>query len=209
MTRRAHWNRVYSDRQPAELGWFEPRAASSLALIAALGLPPDAPLIDVGGGASVLVDDLLAAGYHDVSVLDLSAAALAASRARLGAAAARVHWLEGDVTQLPLPEARYALWHDRAVFHFLTESAQRQAYVAQARRALRPGGHLLVATFAEDGPGECSGLPVVRYDAATLAGEFGAGFALVEERRDIHRTPSGGAQPFIYCVFRRAESPPC
>lgn len=209
MTRRAHWNRVYSDRQPAELGWFQPRAETSLALIAALGLPPDAPLIDVGGGASVLVDDLLAAGYRELSVLDLSAAALAASRARLGAVAARIRWLEGDVTQLTLPKAGYALWHDRAVFHFLTEATQRQAYVAQAMRALRPEGHLLIATFADDGPTECSRLPVVRYDAAALAAEFGSGFSLEQQQRDIHHTPSGGAQSFIYCLFRRAESPPC
>jgi SAM-dependent methyltransferase len=156
-------------------------------------------VIDVGGGASTLVDDLLDAGYRDLTVLDLSAAALRAARGRLGERADLVDWIEGDVTEVELPEARFDVWHDRAVFHFLTEEDQRARYVEAARRSVRPGGHVIVAAFGPGGPARCSGLPVVRYSPDRLHDEFGSPFALVEHASETHRTPWGSAQEFIYC----------
>ena len=154
----------------------------------------------------MLVDDLLDAGHSDLTVLDLSGAALTAARARLGQRADSVHWLEGDVTRVELPKARFALWHDRAVFHFLTTPEQREAYVRQVLHAVKPGGHVIVATFAEDGPTECSGLPVMRYDADGLHGEFGAPFELLGHEREEHVTPAGRVQSFLYCFCRRSHA---
>lgn len=202
MDAKAHWESVYSTKSPDAVSWFQAHAEESLQLIAASGVGSGAALIDVGGGASSLVDDLLAAGYRDISVLDLSAAALAAARQRLAARAGLVHWIEGDITQVDLPPARYDLWHDRAVFHFLTDPAARQRYVEQVMRAVRPGGHVIVATFAEDGPLQCSGLPVMRYSAEQLHAEFGERFQLLAERRESHRTPFGSLQRFVYCYCR-------
>ncbi len=204
--RPSHWDAVYLDKREAQTSWFRPHLDVSLRLIDGLRLPKDAPLIDVGGGRATLVDDLLARGFADVSVLDLTAPALAEARARLGPRAAAVRWLVADVTTAELPAARYALWHDRAVFHFLVDAAARARYVAQAARALRPGGHLIVATFAADGPERCSGLPVRRYDAASLAAEFAPRFAAIDRAREEHTTPWGAVQPFTYVVLRRSES---
>ena len=204
MTDHAHWNKVYTTKATDTVSWYQEHAARSLDLIRRLGVTKDAPLIDVGGGASVLVDDLFDAGYGNLSVLDLSGAALAAARARLGARAAAVRWIEGDVTQVALPDQAYALWPDRAVFHFLTTAEQRAAYVRQVMRAVRPGGHVIVATFATDGPTECSGLPVMRYDAEHLHGEFGAPFELLGHEHEVHHTPAGKQQSFLYCYCRRA-----
>lgn len=200
---RQHWQQVYSSKPADAVSWFQPRAETSFALIEAAGLAPDAPIIDVGGGASVLVDELLAAGHRRLAVLDLSTAALEVARHRLGARAADVDWIEADILEADLPRSHYALWHDRAVFHFLTSAAERAAYRARLQHALAPDGQLVVATFAEDGPTRCSGLPVARYSLAALQAEFADGFAPVTDRHEIHHTPGGGEQRFVYAHFRR------
>lgn len=200
--RAEHWENVYATRDAHEVSWYQVQPDVSLRLIAGLGLRPDDAVIDVGGGASCLVDHLLATGYADLSVLDISSAALDAVKRRLGSRAADVRWLAGDITQLSLPGS-YRLWHDRAVFHFLVEPADRRAYVERLRAALPVGGHAIIATFAEDGPQRCSNLPVRRYGQEQLAAELGPGFALVESAREIHITPAQGEQKFIYCCFRR------
>ncbi len=203
MSTRDHWESVYASRATDAVSWFQPRAERSLAFIQATGVPRSAAIIDVGGGASTLVDDLVDRDYTGVTVLDLAGTALAAARARLGPRAARVRWLEADVTRVEFAEGAFDLWHDRAVFHFLTEADQRAAYVAAVLRALRPGGHLIVATFAQDGPVQCSGLPVVRYSADSLQAAFGRQFALRRHEREEHRTPAGAVQAFVYCGFQR------
>ena len=202
MTEKAHWEAVYETKAVDSVSWYQPHASMSLALVRRIAPSLDSAIIDVGGGASVLVDELIAAGYRDLTVLDIAGHALSATKARLGAAAATVDWIEGDVRSAPLPEARYAVWHDRAVFHFLTDASDRAGYVRQVRHALRPGGHVLVATFAEDGPTRCSGLAVVRYSPEALHSEFGNAFELVATERELHTTPSGAQQAFVYCVFR-------
>lgn len=200
MNSRTHWENVYTTRSSQEVSWYQPHAEQSLALIERIAAGRPRSVIDVGGGASTLVDDLLARGRFDVTVLDLSAAALQVARERLGARrASRVHWLAGDVTDVALPTNAYDIWHDRAVFHFLTEPGQRAAYVAQVRRTVRPGGHVIVAAFGPDGPLQCSGLPVMRYSPDALHGEFGEAFELVEHTSEAHRTPAGAIQQFVYC----------
>lgn len=161
-------------------------------------------VIDVGGGESTLVDDLLRVGYRDISVLDISQAAVDATRQRLGAAGAVVNWWVADITQAELPGARYDVWHDRAVFHFLTDAAQREAYVRLVLRAVKPGGHVIVATFGPEGPTQCSGLDVMRYNADGLHSEFGAAFRLIESATELHQTPFGTTQQFLYCYCVRA-----
>lgn len=201
--RQSHWQSVYASKSETQTSWYRPHLDHSLHLLDGLALPPDAPLIDVGGGRATLVDDLLARGHVDVTVLDLAAAALDDARQRLGADAARVHWLCADILEADLPAARYALWHDRAVFHFLAEPAARAAYLAQITRALRPGGHAIIATFAADGPARCSGLPVQRYAADALAACFAAHFECVGDSREEHRTAAGALQPFTYVLLRK------
>jgi 2-polyprenyl-3-methyl-5-hydroxy-6-metoxy-1,4-benzoquinol methylase len=201
----AHWEKVYSTKTANAVSWYQPHADESLQLIRQTGLPRDAALIDVGGGASTLVDDLLAAGYSDLRVLDLSEAALNTARQRLGPqASAQVNWRVGDITETLLPSHAYDLWHDRAVFHFLTEPAQRHAYVAAVMHSVKPGGHVIVATFAEDGPTQCSGLPVMRYSADALHGEFGDAFTLLHHHKESHPTPMGTQQQFVYCYCRKS-----
>ncbi|MBU6403971.1 MAG: class I SAM-dependent methyltransferase [Proteobacteria bacterium] len=214
--RQSHWQSVYASKSETQTSWYRPHLDHSLRLVDGLALPPDAPLIDVGGGRATLVDDLLARGYRDVSVLDLAAVALDAARQRLGADAAQVRWLCANILDVDLPAAHYALWHDRAVFHFLTEPAPRAAYLAQMARALRPGGYAIIATFAADGPGRCSGLPVQRYAADALAACFAAHFECVCDSREEHRTAAGAVQPFTYVLLRKrsdapviSESVPC
>lgn len=206
MQPKEHWERVYSTKPATGVSWFQPHAEQSLRLIEGTGLPPSAAIIDVGGGASTLVDDLLATGYSAVTVLDLSSVALKAAQQRLGTAAEGVRWVEADITKVRLPLHAYDLWHDRAVFHFLTTPEQRHAYVAAVLRAVKPGGHVIVSTFAEDGPLQCSGLPVMRYTADGLHAEFGASFELVRHEEEAHRTPSGGTQKFVYCYCRTRGS---
>ena len=205
MDRREHWENVYRHKEPTALSWYQPEPTVSLELIGRIAPALDSSIIDVGGGASTLVDGLLGAGYHDVTVLDLSGAALAAAHARLGTRASQVKWLEADVLAAPLAPATYDVWHDRAVFHFLTDPRERAAYVAAAHAAVRPGGHVIVASFALDGPARCSGLDVVRYSPESMHSQFGPEFRLLASVRDEHHTPSGKTQAFVYCLCRVAE----
>lgn len=202
MQSRTHWEQVYTNKAADEVSWFQPHAKRSLELIGEARLPRDAPIIDVGGGASTLVDDLLAEGYDNLSVLDLSSTALAAARSRLGAGAAHVHWREADILDAGLAPQAYQLWHDRAVFHFLTTTEERRAYVDAVRHAVKPGGFVIIATFADDGPSQCSGLPAMRYSAEALHAEFGEPFQLLRHVRETHRTPGGNEQKFVYCLMR-------
>jgi 2-polyprenyl-3-methyl-5-hydroxy-6-metoxy-1,4-benzoquinol methylase len=203
MDQKKHWETIYQTKDVHTVSWFQPEARQSLDLIARFAADRSAAVIDVGGGASMLVDGLLASGYNDVTVLDVSETALEISRQRLGDAATRVNWIAADVRDAPLDEGAYSIWHDRAVFHFLTDPPDREAYVAQVQRAVRPGGYVLVATFAEDGPATCSGLPVVRYSAESLHSEFGAEFRVVTSAHEDHHTPAGREQSFLYCLCRR------
>jgi SAM-dependent methyltransferase len=199
---KAHWEKVYEEKSPEQVSWFQAEAALSLAMIREAVPDLDAAILDVGAGASTLVDGLLGAGYHNLTVLDISQAALEKARARLGAAAERVSWRAADVLAAELPAAEFDVWHDRAVFHFLTSAADRARYVAQVRRSVRVNGVVLVATFAEDGPQKCSGLDVMRYDPIGLHGEFGDDFRVVRSEREEHRTPWGAVQLFTYCLCR-------
>jgi trans-aconitate methyltransferase len=200
-SRQAHWEGVYNTKRENEVSWFQDDPAPSIEMIGAVGAAPETAIIDIGGGASRLVDRLLAKGFRALSVLDLSAAALNAAKSRLGAQAERVKWIVADAT-LWDPDEVYEVWHDRAAFHFLTEERDRAAYVARMRKALRAGGHAIVATFAPDGPGRCSGLPIMRYDAETLGQTLGSGFELIETRRHAHATPWGSTQSFQFSAFR-------
>ncbi len=196
-----HWQRVYAAKGEAEVSWFQASPEPSLRLMAAAGLVPGQAVVDVGGGASRLVDALLGLGCR-VCVLDLAAAALAQAQARLGDRAAAVDWMVADVTRW-VPARRFDLWHDRAVFHFLVDEDDRRAYAAVMAAAVAPGGQAVVATFGLDGPERCSGLPVRRYDAAGMAAEFAPAFRLVEALSDRHRTPAGAVQSFQFCRFVR------
>lgn len=198
-----HWEKVYQTKQADQVSWFQEHAELSLQFIRNTGVAKNGHIMDVGGGASTLADDLLREGYCNLTVLDISAVALQAAQKRLGDGAARVHWLEADITQTELPEASVDVWHDRAVFHFLTAPGERQRYVQAVQHAVKPGGHVIVATFAEDGPLRCSGLDVMRYRPETLHDEFGAAFDLVNSTNEMHHTPSGTDQKFIYCYCRK------
>ena len=202
MSARSHWESIYERRSPDQVSWYRPHLERSLDFIQGAGLAPDAAIIDVGGGPSTLVDDLLARGYTNVTVLDISASAIDTAKTRLGEKAAMVRWLVADVTELDLGANSYDFWHDRAVFHFLREQADRRRYVAAVRRAVKPGGHVLVATFGPEGPERCSDLEVVRYDADRLHGEFGHEFRKVGSATELHRTPRGTEQQFVYCYCR-------
>jgi ubiquinone/menaquinone biosynthesis C-methylase UbiE len=204
---RQHWEEIYRTRPAGEVSWYRPHLYVSLQLIEEAAPARDARIIDVGAGASTLVDDLLARGYRDLHVLDLSAGALEVARARLGDRAAQVEWLCGDVLAIPFAAAQYDVWHDRAVFHFLTQPGDREAYVRQVARAVKPGGHVIVATFGPEGPTRCSGLEVMRYGAESLHAEFGSAFRLVAHRTEQHRTPGGATQQFTYCYCRAPSTP--
>jgi ubiquinone/menaquinone biosynthesis C-methylase UbiE len=206
MQSKDHWEKVYTSKATDAVSWFQPHADRSVDLVKGTGAGRDAAIIDVGGGASTLVDDLLANGYTNLTVLDLSAAALAAARKRLGAKAAKVRWIEADITKAELPAHHFDVWHDRAVFHFLTSAIDRAAYVRAVFRAVKLGGHVIVATFAEDGPDECSGLPVMRYNAEGLHDEFGESFTLLRHEMEAHHTPAGKVQQFVYCYCRTKGS---
>jgi SAM-dependent methyltransferase len=198
-----HWEHIYRTRPVDQVSWYQEHPESSLRLIRATEVPKTAKIIDVGGGASKLVDELIADGYLAVTVLDLSATALDAAKKRLGARASAVKWIEADITRVHFPPFEYDVWHDRAVFHFLTSSRDRDAYISAVLKAVKPGGHVIVATFAENGPDHCSGLPVMRYSADRLHSEFGESFALVAQEKEAHETPSGVVQQFVYCYCRK------
>src|SRR5262249_3742801 len=197
-----HWDSVHERKEPAEVSWYRPHLERSLLFIERAGLPRTAAIIDVGGGASTLVDDLIEHGYGNLTVLDISARAIARSQERVGARGVGVEWLTGDVTEIELRAHHFDFWHDRAVFHFLTDEAARARYVAAVRRALKPNGHIVVATFGPSGPERCSGLPVARYSAESIQDEFGDAFRMIGGEEETHHTPWGSEQEFVYCYCR-------
>jgi 2-polyprenyl-3-methyl-5-hydroxy-6-metoxy-1,4-benzoquinol methylase len=202
MDNKLFWENVYTTKSPNEVSWFQEHAELSLKIIRNAGIPTSASIIDVGGGASTLVDDLLAHGYENITVLDLSISALSIAKSRMGGNASTVKWIEGNVLEADFPEQSYDVWHDRAVFHFLTSEQERQIYVRKVLKAVKPGGLVIVATFAEDGPTKCSGLPVMRYSADQLHSEFGEQFQLLGHEKESHHTPGGNEQKFVYCCFK-------
>lgn len=203
-TTATHWDDVYRRKGATTVSWFRPHLELSLELLARAGIGRGSRVIDVGGGASTLVDDLLERGVSRVTVVDLAAEALAIARTRLGEEP-RVDWRIGDITTIELPQAAYDAWHDRAVLHFLSEPASLAAYARQAAHAVAPGGHAVIGGFAPDGPERCSGLPVARRDAAQIAAVMGAAFELVESRHESHRTPGGAVQSFAYALLQRVR----
>jgi SAM-dependent methyltransferase len=202
MNRKSHWESIYGAKNPEQMTWHQATPALSLDMIAAAAQPYTAAILDVGGGASTLVDHLLDQGYLDVTVLDIAANALAAAEARLGPRAEDVTWLEGDILDMPLPR-QYDVWHDRAVFHFLTAEADQAQYIAVMRSALKVNGHLILATFAPDGPERCANLDAVRYAPEELCALVGGGFHLVRSELHTHVTPWGSHQEFVFCHFHR------
>ncbi|WJR77036.1 class I SAM-dependent methyltransferase [Bradyrhizobium sp. NP1] len=200
--RRSHWENVYTTKREDEVSWFQENPALSLELIMAAAPSKDASIIDIGGGASRLVDALLQKGFRRIAVLDLSATALQTAKQRIGPAASAVDWIVADAAQWT-PQRAYDVWHDRAAFHFLTDPADRAAYLDRLRAAVAPGGQVIIGTFAPDGPEKCSGLPVQRYDSDALQAELGGGFALLETRADLHHTPWGATQSFQFSRFQR------
>lgn len=203
MGQRDHWEQAYATKPIRKLGWYAPHLHISLSWLGGLELTPDAAIIDIGGGASTLVDDLLAADYRAITVLDIAEQAVASARARLGDRAEPVTWLIGDITSVDLPLHGYDVWHDRAMFHFLTEPEQQRNYRDQLLKGLRPGGHLILATFAPEAPDRCSGLPVRRYLPEQLQSTLGAAFALQRHHKELHITPGGVEQMYLYCQFQR------
>ena len=204
LERQAHWQNVYQTKDEQTVSWFQERPYISLDLIHATGADTGAPIMDIGGGASRLVDALISEGFNAVSVLDLSEKALETSKARLGAEGAQVQWIVADITRWQ-PSKAYDVWHDRAALHFLTDPKDRAAYVERVLKAVRFGGHVIVGTFAPDSPERCSGLPVVKHDAASLGELLGSSFALADTRRHDHQTPSGAIQKFQFSRFRRVK----
>ena len=202
MDAKAHWEKVYATKTPDAVSWYRRHLDRSLALIERAVHERSASIIDVGGGESTLVDDLLLRGYVNITVLDISQGAIDVTRSRLGSAADQVHWIAADITEFELEPQAYDLWHDRAVFHFLTVPEQRTAYVRQVARSVRPGGHVIISAFGPQGPTKCSGLEVVHYDAESLHREFGVGFHMVESSTELHHTPFDTSQQFLYCYCR-------
>lgn len=208
MDMKAHWEQIYQTKAANNVSWYQPKPELSLAFIRKTGVSVNAHIIDVGAGASTLTDHLLALSFQNITLLDISKEALQIIHSRLSTEQAQgIDWRVGDITEIHLPQQAYDLWHDRAVFHFLLDPAQRRRYVEQVQHALKPGGHLIMATFASDGPSQCSGLDVMRYDAASLHREFGAAFQLVDSIRESHITPWSSEQHFVYCCFRHSAAP--
>lgn len=202
MNPQTYWEKIYREKAPNAVSWYRRHLETSLDLIERAAAGRTASIIDVGGGESTLIDDLLARKFEDITILDISQTAIDVTKKRLGAAADQVRWLVADITQAQLAPRAYDIWHDRAVFHFLTSPVQRAAYVRQAATSVKPGGHVIVSTFGPEGPTKCSGLEVVRYDAESLHNEFGMRFRLVESSRELHETPFGTTQQFLYCYCR-------
>jgi SAM-dependent methyltransferase len=202
MDDKEHWEDVYGQKAPDEVSWYRPHLERSLRFIEEARIPKDAAIIDVGGGTSTLVDDLLDRGYSKLTVLDISKKAIISAKDRLGPRAASVTWIEADITSVNLPEHGFDFWHDRAVFHFLLDTAARGSYVAAVRHAVKPGGHIVVATFGPSGPERCSGLEVMRYRPEEIHAEFGHTFQKVGSSSEVHKTPWGKEQEFVYCYCR-------
>ena len=200
--KKTHWEKIYREKSSSDVSWYQESPDLSLELIRRSGVRNDEAIVDVGGGASVLVDVLCEEGFRNLSVLDISGIALAGAQQRLGDLAETIEWFESDITEFDPPHA-FTLWHDRAVFHFLTDESDRRKYVSVLKRALRPGGHLIIAAFAIGGPEQCSGLQVVQYDSSRLKAELGEEFELVEERDEVHITPANKEQRFTYFRFVR------
>lgn len=205
MNAKTHWDKVYATKAPEAVSWYRAHLETSLALIERAASGKSASIIDIGGGESTLVDDLLLRGYRNLTVLDVSQVAVDVTKKRLGKVAEQVRWIVADVTEASLGQGTYDIWHDRAVFHFLTEPKQREDYVRQVACAVRPAGHVIVSTFGPEGPTKCSGLDVMRYDADSLRAEFGVRFDLVESLKELHETPFGTTQQFLYCYCRPAK----
>ena len=203
MNTKSHWENIYATKAADQVSWYSEHLDNSLELILQTGVQKNAAVIDVGGGSSTLVDDLLDNGFVDLSVLDISGTAIAKSKQRLAVRSERVNWIEADITQAVLPADHYDLWHDRAVFHFLTDLADRRKYVELVMRSLKVGGHIIVASFGPEGPQKCSGLDVVRYSPESMHDEFGSRFELVSHLTESHRTPFGTEQDFVYCYCRK------
>jgi ubiquinone/menaquinone biosynthesis C-methylase UbiE len=203
MDKQQHWETVYQTKARDQVSWFREHLDTSLRMIENTGVGKEAAIIDVGGGNSTLVDDLIERGFVDISVLDISESAIVGSRERLEERAASVNWIVADITVVDLPRSHYDLWHDRAVFHFLTEEKDRRKYVELVVRSLKPGGHIIVASFGPEGPRKCSGLDVVRYSPETMHDEFGDTFKLIESVGETHNTPFGATQDFVYCYCRK------
>ena len=203
MSTRQHWDDVYTTKAPEAVSWYRPHVEQSLSWVDDLSLPNSAHIVDIGGGASTFVDDLLERDFESVSVADISAQALEHSKQRLGRRAGQVRWVVGDVTEPLFSPESVDLWHDRAVFHFLTSSSQQEAYRAQVSRCVRPGGFVIIATFAPDGPERCSGLQVARYAPQEIAATMGSGFELLGQALEVHSTPKGSQQAFAYALLRR------
>lgn len=203
MNRKAHWENIYSTKRETEVSWYREHLKNSLQMILQTGIGRESAIIDVGGGSSTLVDDLLENSFTDISVLDISAAAIEKSKARLGKKVGKIEWIEADITQVSLPENHYDVWHDRAVFHFLTSAEDRRKYVELVMRSLKVGGHIIVASFGLNGPAKCSGLDVLRYSPETMRNEFGNKFKLMSSFNENHQTPFGTTQEFIYCYCRK------
>jgi ubiquinone/menaquinone biosynthesis C-methylase UbiE len=201
MNVRAHWENVYATKSFDQVSWFRPHLETSLWFMQRATSDRASRIIDVGGGESTLVDDLLTRGHSNLTILDISQSAINVTKARLGALAARVQWLVADVTAIDLPANTYDIWHDRAVFHFLTNATDRSAYVENVKKSVRPGGHVIIATFGPEGPLKCSGLDVCHYDSKSLHGEFGNRFRLISSRNELHETPFGTTQQFLYCFY--------
>lgn len=202
MNSQTHWERIYREKAPDAVSWYRRHLETSLALIERASADRTASIIDVGGGESTLVDDLLARGFDNITVLDVSQTAIDVTKKRLGPVAQRVQWIAADITKESLQSNTYDVWHDRAVFHFLTASEERASYVQQVIRSVKTGGHVIVSTFGPEGPTKCSGLDVARYDADSLHDQFGAKFRLVESSKELHQTPFGTSQQFLYCYCR-------
>jgi SAM-dependent methyltransferase len=202
MAEQEHWEAVYSQKSADGVSWYRPHLERSMAFVEGAGIAKDAAIIDVGGGTSTLVDDLLDREYSDLSVLDISPTAISGAKQRLGSRAEAVSWILADITRVELPEHRFDFWHDRAVFHFLRDIEARRRYVSAVRHSLKPGGHIVVATFGPQGPEKCSGLEVMRYNADELHSEFGSPFEKVASCEEVHLTPWGSEQEFVYCYCR-------
>ncbi|MBX9873608.1 MAG: class I SAM-dependent methyltransferase [Beijerinckiaceae bacterium] len=204
--RRSHWDDVYTTKPADTVSWFQDDPTPSLDMIAQTGLSTDDPIVDIGGGASVLIDRLLDRGHSAVTVLDIADAGLAVARKRLGERAALVSWIAQDVTAWQPPKDAFSIWHDRAVFHFLVEDADRVAYVRTLDRGVSVGGYVILAPFALSGPERCSGLPVRRYSAELLQAELGPRYRLIDQKLQTHVTPVGNRQDFIWCLFRKTPT---